>query len=122
MAGSLTLYGRNAVLNATAMPATLYLQQHTGVPGATGTTNVSTDCASGTRKSFVRTTSTLGTNENTLALDVNVTVSETYNNWSVWDANAAGNCWWTGDWNVARAFIAGDVARVAVGALDLTLT
>lgn len=122
MAGSLTVYGRNALLNGTAMPATLYLQQHTGAPGSAGTSNVSTDCASGTRKAFTRTTSTVGTNENVEVLDVNITVSETLSHWSAFDANSGGNCWWTGDWNSARSYVNGDIARVKAGDLDLSIT
>lgn len=122
MSGSTTVYAENALLNGTAMPATLYLQQHTGAPGAVGTANVSTDCASGTRKAFTRTTSTVSTNENVEVLDVAITVAETYSYWSVWDANSAGNCWWTGDWSTARAYLIGDVARVKAGDLDFSMS
>lgn len=121
MAGSLTLDGRNAVLNGTAMPTTLHLQQHTGDPGI-GTSNVSTDCASGSRRSFTRTTAADGSTENATVMEVTLTVAETYTHWSLWSAGAAGTCWWIGTWDTPRSYLPGDIARVRVGDLDLSIT
>ena len=44
-------YGANAILDGTAMPATLYAKLHIGNPGAAGTSNPAAETS---RKSFTR--------------------------------------------------------------------
>ena len=61
MAGWLSTYGANAVLDGTAIPATLYGKLHIGNPTAAGTSNAATET---TRKSFTRATSSGGATSN----------------------------------------------------------
>ena len=118
MIGVLTEYGRNAVVDGTAMPTTLYLQHHTGDPGATGILNVS---ANGGRLAHTRTGATGGVATNVEDLQTNITTPETISHFSVHDAASGGNCWWTGEYVQARAYLIGDVARVRTGRLTYQL-
>lgn len=111
-------YGANAVLNGTAMPATLYVKLHTGNPGAAGTANAATET---TRKSFTRSTATTGTNSNSAALTwTSIAGSEDATHFTAWDASSAGNCWIVGT-VTANAYAAGDTFEIPAGDLDLTL-
>lgn len=114
---SLALPGANALLNGTAIPATLYVQLHIGNPGSSGTSNVATET---TRQSFTRTTSTLGTCENTALLQwLSYPAAETISHVSVWSASSGGTCWFIGDPANLVAGI-GDIVQLAAGDLDLT--
>lgn len=113
MIGVLTAYGKNALVDGTPMPATLYLQHHTGDPGD-GTANVS---ANGGRKAHTRTPAVNGIATNVEQLETDVTVPETISHFSVHDALTGGNCWWVGEYVQARQFLIGDVLRVRAGKL-----
>ncbi len=92
MAGFLTTYGANAVLNGTAMPATLWIKGHLGDPG------VDALLAAGledTRISFTRTTSTLGTCSNSVRRTLpSSAAAEDWTHLTLWDDEFAGNPWW----------------------------
>lgn len=113
---SLALPGANALLDGTALPATLYAQLHIGNPGPSGVNNVATVT---TRQSFTRTTASGGASENaTLVEWINYSTVETLSHISVWSAAAAGTCWFIGDpANVTPAI--GDNVQILAGALDL---
>lgn len=114
----LSTYGANAVLNGTAMPATLYLKLHVSLPGATGSSGAATET---TRKSFTRTTSTAAANSNVADLTwTSVAGSEDYTYATAWDASTSGNCWLTDIPVTANAVTAGDTFVIAAGDLDLT--
>ena len=91
---NLSNYAENAILDGTAMPATLYAQMHTGDPGEDGTSNVSTHT---TRVSTTRTAASGGAC--TAAADVSFTniqvtpASETITHVTLWSASSNGNCW-----------------------------
>lgn len=111
-------YGANAVLNGTAIPATLYVKLHTGNPGAAGTANAATET---TRKSFTRSTSTTGTNSNAADIQwTSIAGSEDATHFTAWDASSAGNCWIVGT-ITANAYTAGDTYVIAAGGLNLSL-
>lgn len=111
-------YGSNAVLNGTAIPATLYVKLHTGNPGAAGTTAAATET---TRKSFTRSTSTAGTNSNAADLAwTAVAGTEDYTHFTAWDASTSGNCWIVGT-VTANPVTAGDSFTIPAGDLDLSL-
>lgn len=113
-----TTYGSNAVLNGTAIPATLYVKLHTGNPGADATANAATET---TRKAFTRSTATTGTNSNAAALTwTGIAGSQDATHFSAWDAASAGNPWIVGT-VTANAYTAGDTFEIAAGDLDLTL-
>jgi hypothetical protein len=119
MPGMFTTHGSNAVLNGTAIPATLWVKLHTGNPGASAASNAAGET---TRKSFTRSTSTTGTNSNAAAITwTNVSNSETYSHFSAWSGESTGDPWIVGT-VTASAVTAGDTFEIAIGDLDLTLT
>lgn len=111
-------YGANAVLNGTAVPATLYVKLHVGNPGADGTANPATET---TRKAFTRSTSTTGTNSNDAAVTwPGIAGTEDATHFTAWDAATLGNCWLVGT-VTANPYTAGDTLEIPAGDLDLTL-
>lgn len=111
MIGVLTDYAKDALLDGTAMPATMYFQHHTGLPGD-GTANVS---ANGGRLAHTRTAAASGVATNVENMETNIVTPETISHFSVWDAASGGNAWWTGEYVQARAYLIGDVARIRSG-------
>lgn len=116
---NLSTYAANAILDGTAMPATLYVQLHTGNPGTAGTANVAAD---NRRRSFTRTAAALGTCSNAALLEwLLATATEDLTHISVWDANAAGNPWWIGPITGAPVgAVTGQTTEIPVNQLDLT--
>ena len=113
---SLATPGANALLDGTALPATLYVQLHIGNPGTNGTANVATVT---TRKSFTRTAGAAGASENVGLIEwLNYSTVETLSHVSVWSAAAAGTCWFIGDNGDVTPAI-GDNVQILAGALDL---
>jgi hypothetical protein len=118
MAGFLSTYGANAVLDGTAMPATLYAKLHTGNPSAAGTANAATET---TRKSFTRAAASGGATSN--AADISwptISGSQDATHLTLWDNVSAGNCWAIVPLT-ANAYTAGDTLTIAAGDLDLSL-
>ena len=101
-----------------AVPLALWLQHHTGDPGATGTDNVS---GNGPRQPITRNIATNGEAVNSGDIDTPVSVGETITHFSVHDALSGGDCWWTGEWNVGRTFQSGDTIKVGDGELLLAI-
>jgi len=102
------LGGGNAVNYAP--PSNLYVQLHTGAPGASGTTNISTGCTTRQPIAFATPSSgsiTLaGTNPTFTCGGSSVT--ETLTGISIWDAATGGNCIWTEALNTSRSWSTGD--------------
>jgi hypothetical protein len=48
----------------------------------------------------------------------NVSTTETYSHWSLWDSSSAGSCLWTGALSTSAAVTAGDTFQIT----SLTLT
>lgn len=93
-------YAENAILdvigaNATfTAPTNVYLKLHTGAPGEAGTANAATNT---TRQEATFNAASGGSMA--LAATVswtNVSATETYTHWSLWDNSTAGNCLATG--------------------------
>lgn len=92
MAGNLTTYGANALLNGTAMPATLWVKGHLSDPGVDALLGAGVE---DTRFSFTRTTSTLGTCSNSARRSIpSAATAEDWTHLSLWDDEFAGNPWW----------------------------
>lgn len=92
MAGNLTTYGANAILDGTAMPATLYVKLHLGNPGVNAIANAATET---TRQSFTRDAASGGATQNAAQIQwLNYPASETITHISLWDAASSGNPWW----------------------------
>lgn len=119
MAGWASTYGANSVLNGTAMPATLYCKLHTGNPSAAGTSNAAAET---TRKSFTKTTSTVGATSNVAALTwASYPAAETITHVSWWDASTAGNCWGVAALLASKTMAIGETLECAIGDFDIAL-
>jgi hypothetical protein len=127
MALGMTLYQANLYLNhlrnGTTMtkPAAIYVKLHTGDPGASGTANAATET---TRQQLVSaSTITTGSLANTAAIQwLNVSTSETYTHFSIWDASTAGNCWQTGNIDPDVAVVSGNTFTIAIGGITISPT
>lgn len=118
MAGWLSTHGANAVLDGTAIPATLHAKAHIGNPGAAGTANPATET---TRKSFTRAAAASGATSNAGALTwTSYPAAEDVTHLSLWDASSGGNCWGIVPLT-ANVLAIGDTLNVAAGDLDLSL-
>jgi hypothetical protein len=117
---NLSNYGANAILNGTAMPATLWIQLHTGNPGSSGTANVADDDR---RRSFTRTTSTTGEATNVALVEwLDAPATELLTHISIHDASSGGAVWWIGEIADAPAeAVSGQSTEIALGLLSLSL-
>lgn len=113
-------YGELAFLNtlrntsfAVAQP---YVKLHTGDPGEDGTNNAATES---TRKSVSFSAASSGSMASSATVTwTNVSTTETYSHWSLWDASSSGNCLWTGAFSSSASVTAGDTFQIT----SLTLT
>lgn len=113
-------YGELAFLNtlrntsfAVAQP---YVKLHTGDPGEDGTNNAATEA---TRKSISFSAASSGSMASSATVTwTNVSTTETYSHWSLWDASSSGNCLWTGAFSSSASVTAGDTFQIT----SLTLT
>lgn len=100
-------------------PAAVWVQLHTGAPGAAGTSNVA---GNSTRK--VVTFGAASGGVSTSSSDenwTNVSTTETYTHFSLWDASSAGNFLGSGTLT-ANPVTAGDTFDLAIGSITDTLT
>lgn len=113
-------YGELAFLNtlrntsfAVAQP---YVKLHTGDPGEDGTNNAAGET---TRKSVSFSAASSGSMASSATVTwTNVSTTETYSHWSLWDASTSGNCLWTGAFSSSASVTAGDTFQIT----SLTLT
>lgn len=124
MATSWSEAAANAVLDAVCRNtsyavAAVYVQLHTGNPGAAGTSNVATET---TRKQATfGDAADSGTISNTVALTwTNVAGSEDFTNFSAWTLATGGSFLFSGT-ITANAVTAGDTFSIGVGDLDASL-
>ena len=98
-------------------PAAVYIKLHTGDPGEDCTGNAATEA---TRKAVTFTAAASGaiTSNGTVEW-TNVSTTETYSHWSLWDASTAGNPLWYGALSSSAAVTAGDTFQITQ--LQLTL-
>lgn len=109
-----TLDGAGSAYSATAT----YLKLHVGNPGEDGTGNAAAET---TRKSVSFQAASNGSKTSTANTSVewtNVSTTETYTHWSLWDNSTAGNCLWYGALSANAAVTAGDTFEIT----SLTLT
>jgi len=111
--------GANALLDGTALGATLYVQLHTGDPGTNGTANVATESA---RKAFTRTAAAGGVATNVASIEwPSAAATETATHVSIWSAASGGTCWFVDD-ITDEAIDTGDLIVIAAGDLSLAFT
>lgn len=118
---SISNYAENKLLetlSGTAFSvASAYLKLHLGDPGEAGTSNAATET---TRKAVSFSAASSGSMTSSATVEwTNVSTTETYTHWSMWDASTSGNCLWSGALSASAAVTAGDTFQIT--ALTLTL-
>lgn len=117
---SISNYAENKLLDAISGTAfsvsAAYLQLHTGDPGEDGTANAAGET---TRKAVSFGAASGGSMVSSATVEwTNVSTSETYSHWSLWDASSSGNALWSGALASSAAVTAGDTFQIT----SLTLT
>jgi hypothetical protein len=102
---------------AWTMPTTVYVKLHTADAGEAGTTSAATEA---TRKAASWATAASGSIATSATIEwTNVSTTETYSHWSLWDASTAGNCLWSGALASSAAVTAGDTFQITSLTLSL---
>lgn len=119
---SISNYAENKLLdtirNQSFAVTTAYVKLHTGDPGEDGTNNAATEA---TRKAVTWSAASSGTMASSATIEwTNVSTTETYSHFSLWDASTAGNCLWYGALSSSAAVTAGDTFQIT--SLSLTLS
>jgi len=101
---------------AWTMPSTVYVKLHLGDPGEAATSNAAVEDE---RKSASWATAASGSIVTSGTIEwTNVSTTETYSHWSLWDDVSAGNALWSGALATTAAVTAGDTFQIT----SLTLT
>jgi hypothetical protein len=99
------------------MPSTVYVKLHLGDPGEEGTSSAA---ANTSRQSAAWATASSGSIATSATITwTNVSNTETYSHWSLWDNSTAGNCLWTGALSASAAVTAGDTFQITSLTLSL---
>ena len=102
--------------NTSFAVTTAYVALHLGDPGETGTASPAVNT---TRKAVTWASAASGSKSSSATLSwTNVSTTETYTHWSMWDASTAGNCLWSGALSASASVTAGDTFEIT----SLTLT
>lgn len=117
---SISNYLENAYLdtlrNTSLAVSAVYVKLHTGDPGEAGTSNAATET---TRKLISFSAASSGSMASSATVEwTNVSTTETYSHWSLWDSLTTGNCLWSGALSSSAAVTAGDTFQIT----SLTLT
>lgn len=117
---SISNYAENALLDSirgvSYSAAATYIKLHLGDPGEDGTSN---PAAETTRKAVSWSAASSGSLVSSATVEwTNVSTTEIYTHWSLWDASTAGNCLWTGALGASASMTAGDTFQIT----SLTLT
>ena len=98
-------------------PAAVYIKLHTGDPGEDCTSNAAAET---TRKAVTFSAASSGAITSSATVEwTNVSTTETYSHWSLWDAATGGNPLWYGALSSSAAVTAGDTFQITQ--LQLTL-
>lgn len=122
----LATYAGNAALEhlvgRTSMtsPTNLYVQFHTGAPGAAGTSNIANLTTRSACGDFSAASG--GTTDNDSEITATGTATETLSDFSIFDATSAGNCFWHFSATASQAVAASEAISIAAGSLDFTLS
>ena len=94
-----------------------YVKLHTGDPGEAGTSNAATNTS---RQSASWSAASAGSKAISSAITwTNVSTTETYSHWSLWDNSTAGNCLWSGALSSSASVTAGDTFQITALTLSL---
>ena len=107
----------NSLRNVSFVVSTPYVKLHLGDPGEDGTSNVAVEA---TRKAVSFSAASSGSMVSSATVEwTNVSTTETYSHWSLWDASTAGNCLWSGALSSSSSVIAGDTFQITSLTLSL---
>jgi hypothetical protein len=99
------------------MPTTVYVKLHLGDPGEDATSNAA---ANTSRQSASWASAASGAIATSATISwTNVSTTETYSHWSLWDASTAGNPLWSGALSSSAAVTAGDTFQITALTLSL---
>lgn len=118
---SISNYAEDALLdtlrNTSFAVANTYLQLHTGDPGEDGTANVASESS---RQAVSFSAASGGSMASSAAVTwTNVSTTEAYTHWSMWDASSAGNALWYGALASTASVTAGDTFQITSLTLSL---
>jgi hypothetical protein len=103
--------------SAFTIPTNVYVKLHLADPGEDATTSPAVEA---TRKVVAWSAAASGTIASSATLSwTNVSTTETYTHWSLWDAVTAGNPLWTGALSASAAVTAGDTFEITALTLSL---
>ena len=103
--------------SAWTMPTNVYVKLHLGDPGEAATSNAAVEA---TRKVAAWSAAASGAIATSATLEwTNVSTTETYSHWSLWDALTAGNALWSGALSSSAAVTAGDTFQITSLTLSL---
>jgi hypothetical protein len=102
---------------AFTIPTNVYLKLHTGDPGEDATSNAATET---TRKVTSWSAASSGSIATSALVEwTNVSTTETYTHWSMWDASTDGNALWSGALSASAAVTSGDTFQITALTLSL---
>ena len=102
---------------AWTMPANVYVKLHLGDPGEAATSNAAVET---TRKVAAWSAAASGAIVTSATMEwTNVSTTETYSHWSMWDDVTAGNALWSGALATSAAVTAGDTFQITSLTLSL---
>lgn len=118
---SITNYAENKLLdtlrNQSFAVAGTWIKLHTGDPGEDATSNAATNA---TRQSVSFNAAASGSMASSATVTwTNVSTTETYSHFSLWDASTAGNPLWKGALSSNAAVTAGDTFQITSLTLSL---
>jgi hypothetical protein len=117
---SISNYAENKLLDTLRAQSfsvsNVYVKLHLGDPGEAGTSNAAAET---TREEVTFSAASSGSMASSATVEwTNVSTTETYSHFSLWDNLTAGNCLWTGALSSSAAVTAGDTFQIT----SLTLT
>ena len=102
---------------AWTMPSNVYVKLHLGDPGEAATSNAAVET---TRKVAAWAVAASGAIATSATMEwTNVSTTETYSHWSMWDDSTAGNALWSGALATSAAVTAGDTFQITSLTLSL---
>jgi len=118
---SISNYAENKLLDTLRAQSfsvsNVYVKLHTGDPGEDGTSNAATET---TREEVTFNAASSGSMAASATVEwTNVSTTETYSHFSLWDNSTAGNCLWTGALSSSAAVTAGDTFQITSLTLSL---
>ena len=102
---------------AWTIPTNVYVKLHLGDPGEAATSNAAVETTS---KVAAWSAAASGAIATSATIEwTNVSTTETYSHWSLWDNLTAGNALWTGALSTSAAVTAGDTFQITTLTLSL---